>query len=185
MTAFTRQFHRSRVLRLPEHGNAQAALELDVFTPSARCLDADALARSCDAAPRGIAAMCGLARGMDSSPSLVRDMRSQRTPRYSWTGPRPLASPPSTNSWQLRNRRLVFRDPAGRCVGGGSEGLANVAPDNPIWIRFARAMDPQWLPMRRLVANMRRSAPKKVLDYPRQATSLLASLRPTLSGSAT
>src|SRR6185312_856277 len=26
--------------------------------------------------------------------------------------------------------------------GGGAEGLSNIAPDNPIWIRFAQAMTP-------------------------------------------
>src|SRR5262249_51448604 len=100
----------------------------------------------------------------DSSPSLARGIRSQKTPRYSWTGPLPLASPASTNSWQLRNSWSwcsAIR-PARR---GGSEGLANVAPDNPIWIRFARAMGPFMAPDAEMVAEHASDpAPKKVLD---------------------
>ncbi|CCM75511.1 putative SAM-dependent methyltransferase protein [Rhizobium mesoamericanum STM3625] len=35
---------------------------------------------------------------------------------------------------------LFFENPAAFVRNGGSVGLANVAPDNPIWVKFARAM---------------------------------------------
>jgi ubiquinone/menaquinone biosynthesis C-methylase UbiE len=37
---------------------------------------------------------------------------------------------------------LFFRDPASYVRNGGSPGLANVTPDNPVWVRFAKAMVP-------------------------------------------
>jgi hypothetical protein len=37
---------------------------------------------------------------------------------------------------------LFFRDPVSYVRNGGSAGLANVSPDHPVWIRFAKAMVP-------------------------------------------
>jgi hypothetical protein len=37
---------------------------------------------------------------------------------------------------------LFLRDPASYVRCGGSAGLANVSPDNPVWVRFAKAMAP-------------------------------------------
>jgi ubiquinone/menaquinone biosynthesis C-methylase UbiE len=37
---------------------------------------------------------------------------------------------------------LVLDDPVSYVRRGGSNGLANLSPDNPIWIRFAKAMMP-------------------------------------------
>jgi cyclopropane fatty-acyl-phospholipid synthase-like methyltransferase len=37
---------------------------------------------------------------------------------------------------------LFFRDPAACVRSGGSEGLANVSPDAPVWVRYAKAMIP-------------------------------------------
>jgi cyclopropane fatty-acyl-phospholipid synthase-like methyltransferase len=37
---------------------------------------------------------------------------------------------------------LFFRDPASYVRKGGSIGLANVSPDHPVWVRYARAMAP-------------------------------------------
>ena len=37
---------------------------------------------------------------------------------------------------------MTFQDPAGAVRRGGAPGLANISPDNPIWIRFARCMGP-------------------------------------------
>ena len=37
---------------------------------------------------------------------------------------------------------LFLRDPASYVRNGGSTGLANVSPDHPVWVRFARAMVP-------------------------------------------
>ncbi len=37
---------------------------------------------------------------------------------------------------------LLLRDPASYVRNGGSIGLANLSPDHPVWVRFARAMVP-------------------------------------------
>jgi cyclopropane fatty-acyl-phospholipid synthase-like methyltransferase len=37
---------------------------------------------------------------------------------------------------------LFFDDPASYVRRGGSNGLANIAPDHPLWVRFAQAMAP-------------------------------------------
>ena len=37
---------------------------------------------------------------------------------------------------------LFFRDPVSYVRNGGSTGLANVSPDHPVWVRFAKAMVP-------------------------------------------
>src|SRR5262249_44244127 len=38
--------------------------------------------------------------------------------------------------------RLFLEDPAGYIRRGGAEGLANMAPENPIWVTFAESMTP-------------------------------------------
>jgi hypothetical protein len=38
--------------------------------------------------------------------------------------------------------RLFLEDPAGTIRRGGSEGLANMAPEDPVWVTFAESMTP-------------------------------------------
>jgi ubiquinone/menaquinone biosynthesis C-methylase UbiE len=38
--------------------------------------------------------------------------------------------------------RLFFEDPVSYVQSGGAKGQSNLTPDNPIWVRFARAMAP-------------------------------------------
>ncbi len=60
---------------------------------------------------------------------------------------------------------MVFQDPAGAVRRGGAPGLANVAPDHPIWIRFARAMGPFMQLDAKLVAEHADGPPpRRVLD---------------------
>src|SRR5437773_940980 len=60
---------------------------------------------------------------------------------------------------------LVFQDPAGAVRRGGAPGLANVAPDHPIWVRFARAMGPFMALDAKLVAEHAGDPPpRRVLD---------------------
>jgi predicted nicotinamide N-methyase len=47
---------------------------------------------------------------------------------------------------------LLFRDPASYVQNGGSTGLANVAPDHPVWVRYAKSMVPFAAPTAKLVA---------------------------------
>jgi len=145
----------------------KAALELDVFTAIGKnVLNADALAALCEAAPRGIAALCdslvvmGFLTKSDAGFALSEDAAVflDRNSPACIAGVHEFLAAPEFIA-------LVFRDPAGAVRRGGSEGLANISPDNPIWIRFARAMGAFMAPDAGLVAEHAGDpAPKKVLD---------------------
>ena len=62
---------------------------------------------------------------------------------------------------------LLLDDPVSYVRHGGSKGLANLAPDHPIWVRFAHAMIPFAAPTAKLLATYVASLPEKprtVLD---------------------
>ena len=62
---------------------------------------------------------------------------------------------------------LVFSDPAAAVREGGASGLANLAPDNPVWVKFARAMGPGAMRNAQTIAEMVTAwpvPPRKVLD---------------------
>jgi 2-polyprenyl-3-methyl-5-hydroxy-6-metoxy-1,4-benzoquinol methylase len=62
---------------------------------------------------------------------------------------------------------LFLNDPAAYVVRGGSDGLAQIAPDSPIWVRFANAMMPFAAPAAKRVAThlaAHGQAPYTVLD---------------------
>ena len=167
MTASPRNFIDRVFFGFQNTATLKAALELDVFTAIGNgVMDADALAAKCDAVPRGIVALCdslvvmgfltksgaGYALAEDAAVFLDRASPACIAGIHEF-----LAAPEFIE--------LVFRDPAGAVRRGGAEGLANVSPDNPIWIRFARAMGPFMAPDAKMVADHAGDpAPKKVLD---------------------
>ena len=167
MTASPRNFIDRVFFGFQNTATLKAALELDVFTAIGNgVLDADALAKKCDAVPRGIAALCdslvvmgflakssaGYALAEDAAVFLDRASPACIAGIHEF-----LAAPEFVE--------LVFRDPAGAVRRGGSEGLANVSPDNPIWIRFARAMGPfMAFDAKMVVEHVGDPVPKKVLD---------------------
>ena len=60
---------------------------------------------------------------------------------------------------------LFLHDPAAIVRNGGSIGLANNAPDHPIWEKFARAMGPSRVPLANKVASeLAAPPPHRVLD---------------------
>jgi 2-polyprenyl-3-methyl-5-hydroxy-6-metoxy-1,4-benzoquinol methylase len=70
-----------------------------------------------------------------------------------------LASPELIGMW--------LTDPTSFVRKGGSEGFANVASDNPVWVKFARAMVPFVAPIAGMIAAEVASwpvKPKRVLD---------------------
>jgi ubiquinone/menaquinone biosynthesis C-methylase UbiE len=70
-----------------------------------------------------------------------------------------LASPELIGLW--------LTDPTSFVRKGGSEGLANVASDNPVWVKFARAMVPFVAPIAGMIAAEVAAwpiRPKRVLD---------------------
>src|SRR5262245_57951492 len=145
----------------------KAALELDVFTAiGSVTLDVTALAAKVDASPRGIAALCdslvvmgflakssaGYVLTPDAAVFLDRNSPACIAGIHEF-----LVSPEMVT--------MMFQDPAGAVRRGGAPGLANIAPDNPIWIRFARSMGPFMELDAKLVADHASDPlPRRVLD---------------------
>jgi len=145
----------------------KAALELDVFSAiGSGTLDVAALAKKTDASPRGIAALCdslvvmgflakssaGFALTPDAAIFLDRNSPACIAGIHEF-----LAAPEFV--------AMVFEDPAGAVRRGGAPGLANISPDNPIWIRFARSMGPFMQLDAKLVADHASDPPpRRVLD---------------------
>ena len=145
----------------------KAALELDVFTAiGSGTLGAMALGTKCDASARGIAALCdslvvmgflakspaGYALTPDAAVFLDRNSPACIASIHEF-----LAAPELVE--------MVFKDPAGAVRRGGAPGLANISPDNPIWIRFARSMGPFMEHDAKLVADHAGDPPpRRVLD---------------------
>jgi len=145
----------------------KAALELDVFTAIGEgSTAAPGLAARCNAAPRGIIALC------DSL--VVMGFLTKSSDRYA-------LSPDAAAFLDRRSPMciagihdflaapemvaLMFEDPAGAVRRGGAPGLANVTPDHPIWVRFARAMGPFMQLDAKLVAEHAGDLPpRRVLD---------------------
>jgi SAM-dependent methyltransferase len=145
----------------------KAALELDVFTAIGEgSTDAAALAARCNAALRGIVALCdslvvmGFLTKSSDSYTLSSDASAfldRRSPMCIAGIHDFLAAPEMV--------ALMFQDPAGAVRRGGAPGLANVAPDHPIWVRFARAMGPFMQLDAKLVAEHAGDPPpRRVLD---------------------
>lgn len=62
---------------------------------------------------------------------------------------------------------LTMNDPTSYVLKGGSSGLASIAPDNPVWVKFAKAMVPAAsLTAKRTAAYIAKKSlkPRKVLD---------------------
>src|SRR5678815_800288 len=145
----------------------KAALELDVFTAiGSGTLDVAALAARTAASPRGIAALCdslvvmGFLAKSSAGYALTPDAAvflDRHSPACISSIHEFLASPEFV--------AMIFHDPAGAVRRGGAPGLANIAPDNPIWVRFARCMGPFMELDAKLVADHASDPPpRRVLD---------------------
>ncbi|UWU16193.1 methyltransferase [Rhizobium sullae] len=120
----------------------KAAIELDLFTMiGSEARTAGSLAAEAGSAERGLRILCDflVIAGflMKSGDSYALTPSSQvfldrRSPAFMGTAIEFLASPEMLT--------LFLDDPAACVRNGGAVGLANVAPDNPVWVRFARAM---------------------------------------------
>lgn len=147
----------------------KAAIELGLFTAIGAGSDTvPALAAATGAAPRGVRILCdhltvsgfltkaGETYANTPSTAVFLDKRS---PAYIGGIADFLAS--------REHLGLFLDDPAAFVRHGGSEGLAAVAPDHPVWITFAEAMVPFVAPSAEAVAAEVASWPKapgKVLD---------------------
>jgi 2-polyprenyl-3-methyl-5-hydroxy-6-metoxy-1,4-benzoquinol methylase len=146
-----------------------AAIRLDVFTAIGEgARTATAIAQRIGAAERGVRVLCDYLTaqmlltkqeddyGLSPTAAVFLDRRS---PAAMGAIEGFLASPEMLN--------LLLTAP-GDCVrNGGSPGLANVAPDNPVWVKFARAMVPFAAPLASAPVDWMAAhgvSPRRVLD---------------------
>ena len=155
------------VLAYQQTAAIKAALELDVFSLIAKGNNtADRLATSTGAAVRGVRILCdylvvrghlekhGDAYRLTPSTAAFLD---RSAPAWMGSVAEYLAAPEMIS--------LFLEDPAAFVRNGGSMGLANNAPDHPIWVKFARAMGPSRIPLANTVASeLAVLRPQKVLD---------------------
>jgi len=147
----------------------KAAIELDVFTAIAEgATDAAAIGKRTGAAERGIEALVnyltlmGFLEKADGryrltpSSALFLDRRS---PAFLGDIHRFMAAPEML--------KLSLDNPAAFVRNGGSLGLANMAPDDPVWVEFARHMAPVMRPVAQAIAAHFAGAgspPRRILD---------------------
>jgi ubiquinone/menaquinone biosynthesis C-methylase UbiE len=121
-----------------------AAVKLDIFTIiGTGIMSPDDIASRADASPRGVRILCdyltvlGLLRKQDKNYALTyvaRTFLDETSPFARGKIVDFIAAPEMID--------LLFRDPVSYVRNGGSSGLANVAPDHPVWVRYAKAMVP-------------------------------------------
>lgn len=147
----------------------KAAVELDLFTAIGEgAHDAGTIAKRTGAAERGIEILAdyltvmgfleknGGGYGLAPSSAVFLDRRS---PAFMGDIHRFMAAPEIL--------KLTLDDPAGFVRNGGSIGLANVAPEDPIWVDFARYMAPLAAMVSHATAAhlaQRPPAPGRILD---------------------
>jgi SAM-dependent methyltransferase len=147
----------------------KAAVALDLFTAIAK-EDGDVarIARRVQAAERGVSKLCDY---LTVQGFLQKDAQRYRlTPSTATflTASSPacmgsivdfLAAPEMLAQW--------LDDPVAFVRNGGSPGLATIEPDNPIWVKFARAMVPFIAPTAQGIAQQVGqwpTPPRRVLD---------------------
>ena len=147
----------------------KAAVELDVFTAIAEGAgDAAAIGKRTGAAERGIEALAnyltvmGFLEKDDGRYRLTPSSAvflDRRSPAFLGDIHRFLAAPEIV--------QLTLADPAAFVRNGGSIGLANMAPDDPVWVEFARHMAPFMGPVAQAIAAHFAAlppAPRRILD---------------------
>lgn len=147
----------------------KAAIDLDVVTALADGADTvTTLAVQTGASERGLRVLCDFLTVLgfltkdgnvyQPTPS-SQVFLDKRSPAYMGAAIEFVAAPEMLD--------LFMTDPARFVRNGGSAGLANIAPDNPIWVKFARGMGSFTGGSAALVAQEVASwtrHPKKVLD---------------------
>jgi 2-polyprenyl-3-methyl-5-hydroxy-6-metoxy-1,4-benzoquinol methylase len=121
-----------------------AAQKLDIFTAiGSGMMSADSLAARVSASPRGVRILCD----MLTTINLLKKQDGRYALTHSSSMFLDAASPSAVGDMvdfvaAPEMLQLLLEDPAAYVRQGGSKGLGTIAPDNPIWIRFARAMAP-------------------------------------------
>ena len=157
------------VLSFQKTAAIKAAVGLNLFTELAAGADtAAALAERTGASARGLAILCDFLTvygfieksGERYVPTAAsRAFLDSRSPAYLGRVIEFLAAPETMKEF--------LDDPVSYVRNGGATGLANMAPDNPIWITFAEAMVGFIAPIAQAVAAQIATwtqPPRKVLD---------------------
>jgi hypothetical protein len=146
-----------------------AAVKLDLFSKvGAGATTVDALAKATDASPRGLRILCdyltviGLLQKEGAAYSLMPAARTflDRSSALAMGDCVDFLAAPEMLT-------LVLDDPVSYVRRGGAEGLSVIAPDHPVWVRFARAMAPfAALTAKRVAAHVASlpQPPRTVLD---------------------
>ena len=140
-------FHRSEALK--------AAIELNLFTAIAEGNETtDAIARACAASERGTRILCdyltvlGFLIKQDSTYKLTPDSAAflnRHSPAYMGSAIEFLLSPMLAQG---------FYETAAAVRKGGTVSNDTVAPENPIWVKFARGMAPLMMPAAQAIARL-------------------------------
>jgi SAM-dependent methyltransferase len=157
------------ILGYQRTGAIKAALALDLFSAIGESEGtAEAVAARVGAAVRGVRILCDYLTILGFlakegahyrlTPSSAAFL-ARSSPAYLGSIADFLAAPEMISLW--------LDDPPSYVRNGGSPGLANVAPDNPVWVKFAKAMvpfmGPQAAGLAAEVAGWPRP-PRRVLD---------------------
>ena len=126
----------------------KAAVALDLFTAIANeAGDLERIARRVRAAERGVRVLCDYLT--------VHGFLQKESGRYRLTPSTSVFLTTSSPAWMgsivdflaaPEMMALWLEDPVSFVRNGGSPGLGSIAPDNPIWVKFARAMVPFMAP---------------------------------------
>ncbi|QOZ51673.1 methyltransferase [Bradyrhizobium sp. CCBAU 53338] len=155
------------VLAYQQTAAIKAALELDLFSEIGKgSATAENLARATGSAARGVRILCDYLT--------ARGHLEKHGDQYQLTESTAAFLDRSAPSWMgsvveyltaPEMMALFLSDPPAFVRNGGSIGLANNAPDHPIWVKFARAMGPSRVPLaKRIASELAVSSPRKVLD---------------------
>jgi 2-polyprenyl-3-methyl-5-hydroxy-6-metoxy-1,4-benzoquinol methylase len=169
MTDINPDLFLSAVLGYQKTAAIKAALALDIFTAITRGSgDARDVARQTGASPRGIRILCDYLT--------IQGFLEKQGERYQLTESTKLFLTTSSPAWMgsvvdfLASPEMIslwLDDPVSYVRNGGSVGLANLASDNPVWVKFAKAMVPLVSPAARAIAADVSGwpvPPRKVLD---------------------
>ena len=146
-----------------------AAVHLDVFSAIQSGADTpQKLAKATGASARGLRVLCDFltvqgflekqGNTYHATPS-TKVFLDRRSPQYVGGVVDFLCSPEMLS--------VFLDDPEGYVRNGGSAGLANIAPDNPVWVKFAESMGPFMMPVATELARHIAAwskPPQKVLD---------------------
>src|SRR3954449_703185 len=149
------------VLGFQKTAALKAALALDLFTAVAQeSGDLDRIAARTGAAVRGIRMLCDYLT--------VQGFLTKSQGRYGLTPSTEVFLTTSSPAWMgsivefMASPEMIslwLDDPVSYVRHGGAAGLGSIAPDHPVWVKFARAMVPFIRPAAQAVAEAVRGWP--------------------------